>query len=445
MRRTVLIVGLVTAVLCTAVPASAQFQPPRMRNERPQRALFGSGVSNTEQSLVLNVSFGGGFSNDPTGQMTASSAPLGSRGLGQYGYGSASLAYSVSRETVSASANVGGTAQYYPDMPDSEMHSFAAGIQASWVAGKRTTLSASSQIAAQPNNLRSLYGIPVDSETLPDSSDTLNYAINGGTYTDWRTSASVSQRLTERLTASGGYTFYAVDYGGEQQSNYAAQSIDGRLTYQITTSLRAYGGYIGTITDYADESRDGRNGGRTIDAGLDFGQALSLTRRTSLTFGTGLAGVSTFGDVTYVFTGRVSLSHELGRSWTLQAGAYRSADFYQSFGDPVISTSASGGVSGALNRRVQVGAQAGWSTGTVGVSGTVPQFDSWTAGATMRIAVSRSAGLSFSYSVFDYLFDDNGAPLPIGVQQDMRNQSARVTFDWMLPLVTVQRRANASR
>ena len=70
MRRIVLIGGLVTAVLGTAAPAFAQFQPPRLRNDRPQRGLFGSGTSNTEQSLVLNVSFGGGYGDDLTGQQT---------------------------------------------------------------------------------------------------------------------------------------------------------------------------------------------------------------------------------------------------------------------------------------------------------------------------------------------------------------------------------------
>ena len=63
----------------------------------------------------------------------------------------------------------------------------------------------------------------------------------------------------------------------------------------------------------------------------------------------------------------------------------------------------------------------------------------------MRVAVSRSAGLSFVYSVFRYVFEENGAPLPFGTQQRMWNQSARVTFDWTMPLVTISRRANASR
>ena len=63
----------------------------------------------------------------------------------------------------------------------------------------------------------------------------------------------------------------------------------------------------------------------------------------------------------------------------------------------------------------------------------------------MRVAVSRNSGLSFSYSTFRYVFDENGAPLPFGVQPETWSQSARVTFDWMLPLINIARRADASR
>jgi len=444
MRRFVLAASLGTAVLGVAAPAFAQFQPPRPRNERPQRGLFGSGTSNLEQSLVLNVSFGGGYDNDLLGQATGAPGPYGPRGVGQYGFGSGSLGYSVARDTVQASANAGATTQYYPDMQDPSMNSFSAGMQVSWQAAKRTSLSTSNQYTYQPNSMRSFFGVPVDSERPPDTSDSLNYAINGTSSSDWRTSVDFSQALSQKLSASLGYTFFAVDYAA-QQTNYAAHSILGRLTYQVSKSLSVHGGYGRTTTDYSDDSLDGRYGGRTIDAGVDFGKALSLTRRTSLEFGTGVSGVNNYGDTRYFFTGNVALTHELGRSWTMTVGARRAADFYQTFGDPVISSSANAGVSGLLNRRVQVGAQGGWSSGTVGVSGVVPQFDAWTAGASMRVAVGRGAGLSFSYVFFDYVFNDNGAPLPIGTQPEMRNQSVRVTFDWMMPLVTVARRANASR
>ena len=444
MRRSVLVAGLMTAVLGAGVPAFAQFQPPRHRGERPQRGLFGSGMSGAEQSLALNVSFGAGYDNDLLGQATGSSAPLGPRGVGQFGFASASLGYSVAKDSVTASANVGGTSQYYPQMEDPNMSSFSAGMQVSWQAAKRTSLSASTGFAYSPNSLHSLYGLPVDAERPPDSSDMLNYAISGSAFSDWRTSASISQGLTEKLSATAGYTFYAVVYN-DQQSNYAAHSVMGRLTYQISKSLGAYAGYGRTRTDYETERLDGGYGGRTIDAGVSFGEAVSLTRRTSLSFGTGVSGVDYAGETSYAFTGHVQVGHELGRSWTLTAQAQRFLSFYQTFGDPVVGSSASGGVSGLLNRRIQFGAQGGWSSGTVGVSHLVPQFDSWTVGASLRVATSRNTGLSFSYAFFDYVFDDNGAPLPFGTQPQMRNQSARVTFDLMVPLITVARRANASR
>lgn len=444
MRRSLLIIGLTAAVLGTAVPAFAQFAPPRPRSERPQRGLFASGVSNTEQSLVLNVSFGGGYDNDLLGQATGGGPTFGPRGVGQYGYGSAGVAYSVSKDAVQASANAGASTQYYPQMEDPSMYALFAGFQASWKAAKRTSLSTSSQLTSQPNSLRSFYGQPSDAETPPDASDMLNYAINGETVSDWRTSVDLSQGLTERLSASVGYSFYGVIHKDEQ-SNYSAQNLMGRLTYSINKSLSAYAGYGRTTTNYEDASLDGRYGGRTIDAGVDFGKAVSLTRRTSLEFGTGLSGIENYGDIRYFFTGHVSLGHELGRSWTLSVSARRAADFFQTFGDPVISTSVTGGVSGVLSRRFQVGAQGGWSRGSVGVSTLVPEYDSWTAGASMRTAVARGAGVSLSYTYFNYVFQENGAPLPIGTQPEMRNQSVRATFDWMLPLVTVQRRANASR
>jgi hypothetical protein len=327
----------------------------------------------------------------------------------------------VARDTVSASANVGGTSQYYPQMQDPSMNSFSAGMQASWQAAKRTTLSTSTQYSYQPTNLRSLFGLPVDAERLPDSSDSLNYAISGTSFSDLRTSVDFSQSITHNLSGSLGYTYYAVDYP-DQQSNYAAQTILGRLTYQINKSLSVHGGYGRTSTNYADDSLDGRYAGRTIDAGVDFAKALSLTRRTSLEFATGLSGINNYGDTRYFFTGSVTLGHELGRSWTMTAGARRSADFYQTFGDPVISSSVNAGVSGLLSRRVQVGAQGGWSSGTVGVSNVVPQYDAWTAGLDAYGSGARRRTLIFVRHL-RLRVRRQWRPLPIGAQPEMRNQS----------------------
>jgi len=329
-------------------------------------------------------------------------------------------------------------------MDNPRVFAVGAGMQASWQVARRTSLSTSNQINSQPYSLRVFYGLPIDSQTPPDSTDVLNYAIGSVSYKDWRSSVGLNQGITEHLSFDVGYTYFNVDYA-DQADNYASQSLLGRLTYQVTKSLSVYGGYGRTTTDYGNNVQDGRYGARMIDAGVNFGKAISLTRRTSMTFATGVSGIENYGDVHYYFTGNVNVGHELGRSWTLFAEARRAASFYQTFGEPVVSTSVTGGVSGLLHRRVQFGAQGGWSRGVVGIATVVPEFDSWTAGASMRYAVSRNAGLSVNYSIFRYVFDDNGAPQPIGTEPEMRNQGVRVAFDWMMPLVTVARRANASR
>jgi hypothetical protein len=450
MRRSVLIVGLITAVLGAAVPAFAQFQPPRPRNERPQRGLFGEGTSNTEQRLVMNLSFGGGYDDDILGQGAGAPipgpAPVGPR-TGEFAYASAGLTYNVSRETVQASANLSGTGQYFPDYVSPRIFSMGAGLQASWQITPRSTLSTSNQFTLQPNTLRMFYGQPIDAQTPPDSVDTLKYSVGRVTYQDFRSSVGFDQYLTEKLAANLGYTYYSVDYSSAAQSAYRAHTLSGQLRYSFTKSFGAHAGYGHTSTEYDNVGPTpvGNYSGGTVDAGVDFGKALSLTRRTSLGFGTGISGIRYAGDSHYFFTGFATLTHEVGRSWTAALEARRSTNFYQTFGEPVISDSVTGGISGLLNRRVTVGAHGGWSRGTVGVVLAAPEFSSLTAGGMMRWAMSSNMGLTFSYSVFNYMFDEATAPPPFQLEPEMRRQTALVTFDFTMPLVTVARRANASR
>ena len=450
MRRLVLVVGLGTAVLGVAGPAFAQFQPPRPRNERPQRGLFGSGTSNTDHRVVMNLSFGGGYDDDILGQGSGvpipGPAPVGPR-TGEFAYASAGLTYDVSRDTVQASANLSGTGQYFPNNLSPRVFSLGAGLQASWRVTSRTTLSTSNQFTSQPNTLRMLYGNPIDAETPPDSVDTLKYSLGRVTYQDFRSSVGFDQSLTEKLSANLGYTYYSVDYNSTAQSAYRAHTVSGQLRYAFTKSFGAHGGYGRTTTDYdsVGSAPSGNYSGGTVDAGVDFNKALSLTRRTSLAFGTGVSGIQYGDDSQYFLTGFVTLTHEVGRSWTATLEARRSTNFYQTFGQPVISDDVTGGISGLLHRRITVGGHGGWSRGTVGLAGVAPEFWSLTAGGMMRWAMSSSTGLTFSYSVFNYVFDEASGPLPFLMEPEMRRQTALVTFDFTMPLVTVARRANASR
>jgi hypothetical protein len=187
-----------------------------------------------------------------------------------------------------------------------------------------------------------------------------------------------------------------------------------------------------------------RHKGSTIDGGIDFNRALSLTRRTSLAFGTGVSGIRVADDTRYFATGNIALTREMGRSWTASAGAARSVSFFQTFGEPVLSDTVHFGLSGLLSRRLSFNASTGWAQGSVGVVSGAPEFQSTHAGAGLRWGFARMLGLSLRYSIYRYDFDGDG-PLPAGIEREMKRQSVRVSLDFWAPLLTQERSANASR
>ena len=75
----------------------------------------------------------------------------------------------------------------------------------------------------------------------------------------------------------------------------------------------------------------------SFDVGIDFHKALSLSRRTTLSFGT---GTTAFADVngTHIYaTGNATLTRELGRTWFATAAYNRDVSFLSTFREPVLS------------------------------------------------------------------------------------------------------------
>jgi hypothetical protein len=95
-----------------AAPALAQVAQPTTRPTRPTRGLFGSGIGETEQSLVFHASFMGGYDDD----LTKDPDPLlsGPR-IGRFAGGTTGLSYQAARPRVSAGAYVNASGRYYQD------------------------------------------------------------------------------------------------------------------------------------------------------------------------------------------------------------------------------------------------------------------------------------------------------------------------------------------
>jgi hypothetical protein len=439
-------VCLLAAVVFASVaaPAAAQMQPPRQRPDRPTRGIFAAGLSEWEQSLIFNASFGAGYDDDLLAETLGGTLPPSPNQRprsGKFGVGSLGLDYSLKRDRVSAGANASLTSRYYPDLEDSSIVTYAAGVQASVQLARRTSLSTSHQLGILPNHLRIFYGFGFDPRTEPEPADDLSLAVGRETYLDLRSSVGLTQEVTDRLALSAGYSYYAADLRNDQET-YSGQSISAGGNYRIARGLGARLMYGYSETSFGDDPAN-RHKGSTIDGGIDFNRALSLTRRTSLTFGTGVSGIRVADDTRYFATGNVQLSREMGRSWTASVGAARSVSFFQTFGEPVLSDTVHGGISGLLSRRLSFSASTGWAQGNVGVvSGA--DFQSTHAGAGLRWGIARMLGLSLRYSIYRYDFAGDG-PLPAGIEREMKRQSVRVSLDFWAPLLTQERSANASR
>jgi hypothetical protein len=105
-------------MVMVASPLAAQ----TVRPERPYRGLFGGGYGKTEQSLVFNLTIGGGEDDNillggefVNGGGFAAVDPR-ARKRSSFGNGSAGLSYSLSRSRFSLGANFGSTATYYPGL-----------------------------------------------------------------------------------------------------------------------------------------------------------------------------------------------------------------------------------------------------------------------------------------------------------------------------------------
>jgi hypothetical protein len=179
----------------------------------------------------------------------------------------------------------------------------------------------------------------------------------------------------------------------------------------------------------------------TGDIGVDFSRALSFSRRTSVSFTTGTAVFESGGNTSYRATGSARLNHEIGRSWNAAAGYNRSVQFVDLLLQPVLSDSIDAGVTGFVNRRVQVNSGVRASIGSIGFGGNSANsdFDTFQATAGVSVALTRFLQFGTTYSFFQYRFGD-GAVLPVGVAQNIDRQSIRAHVSLWAPLVNKVRR-----
>jgi hypothetical protein len=435
---------IATPALAQAPPATVSEEPaPPVRGERPFRGIFGGGMGDTEQSLTVSGAVGGGWESDYLQGLLLDANGQRARGRtgGGTGVGSASLSYTLGRERASVNASLDASAFYYPDAVSELLHSRRASASQRLQVTEGLVIRGGQYVSYQPFRLDRLFpgagsfsfGAPAD---LP-----LDTFAGTDEYLDHGADVDISQQITRRVSLGGGYSYAS---SGAETRRYTLQG--GRVGVGIAAgrgvSLRlGYGHYQGRLIG-EDESRIVRH--HNVDVGVDYSGAISLSRRTSLSFSTGSTAVRDRQRTHFRVIGHASLDREIGRSWRANLAYSRNVHFIDQLGDVVFADSLLFSVGGLVSRRVSFHSGVGATKGEVGFASSRNGGHATYAGAGLVTALGRMAAVGVDYNYYLHSFGAD-VSLPGGVIREIDRHSVRAYLSVWAPLVARVRSQNASR
>ena len=425
LSRVTLALG-VTLMACS--PASAQFRP-----ERPYRGIFASGVDNSTHSLVGNGTLSGGYDDDLLADATGRDRPVSSQ-QGILAELSGGLSYTLNVDRVSLNAGVGSTVRYYPSLAQEYFRTYNAGVNAIARVLNKPAVNLFGSANYQPVNFLSAFPALDDSLVLENPEP--DFVPVESQYTAYAAGVSISQPLSRRVSVSASGTYRMAD---RLETDYTSQSAYAALRVQMSRDVALRLGY--TVTEAHYEGRPTVRSHRP-DVGLDFARALSLTRRTSFSFGVGADAAASNGETRWRASGHAALAHEIGRSWVTRAAYQRGTRFIETMTEPVFSDSVQLSLTGLVTRRIQFTSIAGAQIGSAGSDSR--QFDTYRGSAGLSVALTRYMNTGVDYAYYRYLMDPLIA-LPSGVPSRVNRQSIRGHISLWVPVLNRPRRANASR
>jgi opacity protein-like surface antigen len=419
--------------------------PPEVR--RPYRGLFGGPDNPTRTSLVLTAALYVAYDDDIYAADTGSSTALsGPRTRGFYQGAQAGLAFNRPSDRVSFNANADLAVNHYPSQDDySPTFRGAGGMGVQLTDRSRLNVNAASMYA--PEYRLGLFVSPIDLGPiglggLDDPFDTVGADYDLYRLKTYRSVLSVAyhQSIGRRSTLSAAYAAGLAHYVGSNL-DYFNQGGGVGLEHPLTRNMSAHLGYFYSTANYTRQSDSRPLVIHNIDAGLSYGRALSISRRTHLSFSTGTALVATDStpldsvgrDVNFRVIGNAALNHEIGRSWTAAVGYARSVDYHEGFVDPFLSDAVSASITGLLSRSLRFDGVVNYSFGIVGFNSD-NGFYAATANAGLEYGLTRRLAVYANYLYYQYRFDQPAALDP-RLAQALNRQGARVGLRASFPLV----------
>jgi hypothetical protein len=356
------------------------------------------------------------------------------------GVGTASLGYSLRRSRVGLSATASSSAFYYDQAGADLIYSHGASASQRVQLGRSTTLVATETARREPFRLDRLFpgagsfsfgapsGLPTD--TFAGSEKNLDLGAN----------VDLHQQVSERVSMNAGYSYSSNDWDSNRRVFQGGRAGLGIGFGRGVTMRLGYGYYQSEYRETDARRVDHHN----IDAGLDYSGAISLSRRTALSFSTGSMAIRDRDEMHVRLTGRARLSREIGRSWVAAVEYNRDAFYVDQFSEVVFSDAASFSLGGLINRRLSFHSGVGASMGEVGFGSSSNGAHSVYGRAGVTTALTRKTAVGVDYNYYFHSFGE-GITLPSGVVRDIDRHSVRAYITVWAPLMTGVRSSNATR
>jgi hypothetical protein len=444
--------GRVRAVAATACCAALLTTPVFAQSRRPYRGLFGPAGKDAAQVLAVNGAMGIGYDTNVMAEQREHGVGFVTDSLVQtadtYSVFGGGLTYSDYSERYDFGASFQSVMRDYSRFATVSAHT--ASVSGTLRAGRRTTLSIAQSGTYQPLGL--LFRLPtiVDPGIGQVVEPNTDLAVVHGAYTTYSTTAGASHQLSRRASVSTSYTYSAAQTGGIG-ATYKSQQGSIRYQHGLTRHAAWHAGYGYTNVRYPGGGQLYR--GNSIDTGLDYSRELSLTRRTTLSFGSGVMGIKdrnleNRNATRYQAVGSATLRREIGRTWMAAAVYTRGVEFFETIRAPYMYDGLTLALVGLVSRRVQLHSTAGATYGSLAPyvsSSGASRFATVYGNAGMLFALSRYAGIAADYIFYAYSLDDVSLLTQGSVRPELTRHSVMISLRAWVPVLERGRRPNASR
>jgi hypothetical protein len=431
-------------------PEIQEVQPVELTEaeRRPFRGQFGGArpYSHREPGLDLTLSAIGGFDNpinyDVAGQTDRFAIE------GPFAGTSASLSYLRFSDVWPVSAFGSAFIGYFPENEENPWYpsgSAAVTTSRAFSFGSSTRLTLSLyETYASDQQLFGMIGLsPTD---IPVAGDTAGFdnSLKRAPALTSAPSVTLQRRFGSQATLQAFYRYSHVHYLDSDQRAEGYKDRQDQVagvgyTRRVTRHLAVRGGYAYRRSELLDDDQ-GVFELHDLDLGVDYGRAISLSRRTHLTFRTGTAltaempvnaNDSVVDDTRFFVVGGATLTHEIGRSWRAYADYARDVGYENGFVQPVLRDGARVGLGGLLSRSTDFASQLAYISGSFGFDDR--NYETLLGTVQVRKALTTNLAL---YGHYYYYWQDFGEDVlvPTGVIRDVERQGVRFGLTAWIPL-----------